>query len=133
MTAKAQTILSVLVSFIFYFIWTWYANSLATNDNTVLLRTALVQGIYSAFMTLTFTTLLTWTINKMKCHSYPLIGIVPPLLILSIMVYLVNYLNQTPNIMLTIAPSIFFTAVYGFLFTVTLLKKPAYQCKDKSE
>ena len=36
MTAKTQTIMSVFVSFIFYFAWTWYANSLVTNDIALL-------------------------------------------------------------------------------------------------
>ena len=114
MTAKTQTILSVLVSFIFYFAWTWYANSLVTNDVALLLRSAFVQSSYSAFMTLTFATLLTWTITKMKCHNHPYIAIIPPLLMQSTTVYLINYLNQTPNLILTIIPSIFFTAIFGF-------------------
>ena len=128
MTAKTQTILSVLISFIFYFAWTWYANSRVTDDVALLLRTALIQSSYSAFMTLTFTTLLSWTIDKMKCHDHPYIAIIPPLLMQSTMVYFINYLNQTPNLMLTIIPSILFTAIYGAFFAFTLLKKPEYQC-----
>lgn len=131
MTAKTQTILSVLVSFIFYFAWTWYANSLVTNDVALLLRSAFVQSSYSAFMTLTFATLLTWTITKMKCHNHPYIAIIPPLLMQSTTVYLVNYLNQTPNLILTIIPSIFFTAIFGLFFAFTLLKKPEFQCESK--
>ncbi|MBL4764534.1 MAG: hypothetical protein JKX67_04530 [Colwellia sp.] len=128
MTAKTQTILSVLVSFIFYFAWTWYANSRVTDDVALLLRSALVQSSYSAFMTLTFTTLLGWTIAKIKCHEHPYMAIIPPLLMQSTTVYFINYLNQTPNLILTIIPSIFFTAIYGVFFTYTLLKKPEYQC-----
>ena len=128
MTAKTQTILSVLVSFIFYFAWTWYANSLVTDDVALLSRSALIQSSYSAFMTLTFTTLLTWSIVKMKCHDHPYIAIIPPLLMQSTMVYLINYLNQTPNLTLTIIPSIVFTAIFGIFFAFTLLKKPEYQC-----
>lgn len=133
MTAKTQTILSVLVSFIFYFAWTWYANSLVTNDVALLLRSALIQSSYSAFMTLTFTTLLSWTIAKMKCHDHPYIAIIPPLLMQSTMVYFINYLNQTPNLILTIIPSIFFTAIFGVFFAFTLLKKPDYQCTNKNK
>jgi len=115
----------------FYFCWTWYANSLVSDDTEVSLRSALVQAIYSALMTLTFTSLLTWTIFKMKCHSAPFIGILPPLLLLSVMVDLVNYFNQTPKILLTIAPSIFFTAVYGIIFTFSLLKKDEFKCNSE--
>jgi len=132
MTAKTQTILSVLVSFTFYFAWTWYANSLVTNEVALLLRSALVQSSYSAFMTLTFTTLLSWTMAKMKCNEYPYIAIIPPLLMQSSTVYLINYLNQTPNLILTIIPSIFFTALFGIIFAYTLLKKPEYQCDTKN-
>ena len=131
MTAKTQTVLSVLVSFTFYFAWTWYANSLVTDDVALLLRSALIQSSYSAFMTLTFTTLLSWTIGKMKCNDHPYIAIIPPLLMQSTMVYLINYLNQTPNLILTIIPSIVFTAIFGIFFTFTLLKKPEYQCDAK--
>jgi len=132
MTAKTQTILSVLISFTFYFAWTWYANSRVSDDLMLLLRSAIVQGTYSAFMTLTFTTLLSWSINKMKCHDHPYIAIIPPLLIQSTTVYFINFLNQTPNLLLTIIPSIFFTAIFGIFFTFTLLKKPEYQCHSAS-
>lgn len=132
MTAKTQTILSVLVSFIFYFAWTWYANSRVTDDVALLLRSALVQSSYSAFMTLTFTALLSWVIDKMKCHNHPYLAVIPPLLLQSAMVYLINYFNQTPNLLLTIIPSILFTALYGIFFAFTLLKKPEYQCDSKN-
>lgn len=132
MTAKTQTILSVLVSFIFYFAWTWYANSLVTSDVTLLLRSAIVQSSYSALMTLTFTTLLSWTIGKMKCHDHPYLAIIPPLLMQSTTVYFINYFNQTPNLILTIIPSIFFTAAFGLFFALSLLKKPEYQCHNAS-
>lgn len=130
MTAKTQTLLSVFISFIFYFAWTWYANSQVTDDMGLLLRSAIIQGTYSAFMTLTFTTLLSWVIDKMKCHNYPYLAIIPPLLLQSTTVYLINFINQTPNLVLTIIPSIFFTAVFGIFFTFSLLKKPAFQCHN---
>lgn len=131
MKAKTQTILSVIISFTFYFAWTWYANSLVTNNSALLLRSAFIQSSYSAFMTLTFTTLLSWTIGKMKCNDHPYIAIIPPLLMQSSMVYFVNYVNQTPNLILTIIPSIVFTALFGIFFAFTLLKKPEYQCEAK--
>ena len=132
MKAKTQTILSVFISFTFYFAWTWYANSLVTDDTALLIRSAFIQSSYSAFMTLTFTTLLSWTMGKMKCHDHPYIAIIPPLLMQSSMVYFINYVNQTPNLILTIIPSIVFTALFGIFFAFTLLKKPEYQCETKS-
>jgi hypothetical protein len=35
----------------------------------------------------------------------------------------VNILNQTPNLWLTVTPSIVMTAIYGYIYTFTLLKK----------
>ena len=129
MNTKTQTLLSVFISFGFYFAWAWYANSQVTDDYSVLFRSAIVQSTYSAFMTLTFTTLLSWAIDKMKCQNHPFLAIIPPLLMQSLMVYLINWLNHTPNILLTIIPSIFFTAVYGVIFAFSLLKKDEYQYK----
>ncbi|WP_185976654.1 hypothetical protein [Catenovulum sediminis] len=55
-----------------------------------------------------------------------------PLSIQSILVISVNLINQTPNLWLTIAPSIFFTALYGYSYTFTLLK-PKPKPKPKPE
>jgi hypothetical protein len=35
----------------------------------------------------------------------------------------VNVINHTPNLWLTVAPSIFFSAIYGYVYTFTLLNK----------
>ncbi|PCI60342.1 MAG: hypothetical protein COB35_09475 [Gammaproteobacteria bacterium] len=130
MSAKLQTFFAVVVSFVFYCSWSWFANHTALNDQFLLLRGALIQGSYSAFMTLTFSSFLSFVIEKMKCHKHPFLAIIPPLMIQSAIVYGINYLNHTPNIMLTITPSIFFTALYGVVFAFTLLKKPQYQCDE---
>ena len=34
----------------------------------------------------------------------------------------VNVINQTPNLWLTVAPSIIFSAIYGYTYTITLYK-----------
>jgi len=113
MTATKQTFISMVISFTFYFIWSWYANRLDTPEDIVLFRGAILQGSYSAFMTLTFTKLLSVIIKIMKCQRYPFLALIPPLLIQSLVIYGINYFNHTANIMLTITPSIFFTAMYG--------------------
>lgn len=46
-----------------------------------------------------------------------------PLIIQASIAITVNILNQTPNLWLTVAPSIFFTGLYGYIYTFTLLKK----------
>jgi len=131
MTARNQTILSVVASFTFYFIWAWYANRLDTPNQGLLLRGALLQGSYSAFMTLTFTKFLSWVIKIMKCQNHPFLALIPPLMMQSLVVFSINYFNNTANIMLTIAPSIFFTALYGGAFSYSLLQLPEYQCDTK--
>ena len=47
-----------------------------------------------------------------------------PITIQSSIAISVNLINQTPNLWLTVAPSIFITAIYGYAYTFTLLSKP---------
>jgi hypothetical protein len=52
-------------------------------------------------------------------------GLLAPLLPISVQASIAigaNWLNQTPNLWLTVAPSILFTAIYGYVYTFTLLK-----------
>ncbi|WP_299269249.1 hypothetical protein [uncultured Psychrosphaera sp.] len=46
-----------------------------------------------------------------------------PITVQSILVITINLANQTPNLLLTVAPSIFFTAVYAYSYMFALLKK----------
>lgn len=48
-----------------------------------------------------------------------------PLAVQAVLVISINWLNQTPNLWLTVAPSILFTGLYGYLYTFTLLKNKA--------
>lgn len=45
-----------------------------------------------------------------------------PLLIQSGLVTLVNVINQTPNLWLTVAPSIIFSGIYGYSYTTALIR-----------
>lgn len=45
-----------------------------------------------------------------------------PIAIQSSLVTIVNIINQTPNLVLTVAPSIVFTALYAYTYMFTLLK-----------
>ena len=45
-----------------------------------------------------------------------------PIFVQSCLVISVNLINNTPNLWLTVLPSIFFSAVYGYVYTFTLLK-----------
>jgi len=127
-STKNRTLIVTIISFSFYFIWTLWVNSLVSNDQLLNLRTALIQGSYSALVTTSFTALLTWTLALMRCHKRPYLAIIPPLIIQSSLVSLVNILNQTPNLFVTIAPSILFTTLYAVLFSRNLLTMPAFKC-----
>lgn len=133
MTARNRAILSAIVAFSFYFGWSWWINSMASDEQMLVLRSAFIQGAYSALMTVTFTALLNWTLSKMKCHKKPQIAVLPPLAFQSIMVVLINLLNGTPDVAATVAPSILMTGIYGLLYANSLLKTPEYICHYKLE
>lgn len=129
-SAKSRAIISAIVAFSFYSIWTWWVNSMVSDDQMLVLRSALLQGSYSALMTATFTAFLNWTLSKMKCNKRPYLAVIPPLLVQSTMVILLNVINQTPSLWATVAPSIFFTGLYGVIYSFSLLKTAEYQCDE---
>lgn len=131
MTAKTRAILSAIVAFSFYTAWSWWVNSMVSEDQVLIIRSALLQGSYSAMMTVTFTAFLNWTLSKMKCHKRPQLAVFPPLAFQTIMVVGINLINTTPNLIATVAPSIVLTGVYGFIYANSLLKTPEYICKYK--
>jgi hypothetical protein len=158
--------LSGLIAFVFYGAWAYYANSLITDDQSVLLKAALVQGSYSGGVTLIFTFVLElfYTLFKNKQLCLPFVipaiskafisnkecttaltfkysikefenasfgtyipGVVlsplPAILLQSIFVIAVNIAFKTPNLWLTVAPSILFSAIYGYIYSFSLAKK----------
>ncbi|WP_233267392.1 hypothetical protein [Paraglaciecola sp. L3A3] len=166
--SSLRLVISAVISFSFYFFWSYWANNMATDDQAIVLRSALVQGTLSATVTVLFTFLLEKSVARFGNNSLSLIFVVPiictvhskttqniaifktfrdalsnsaqflntnavpgsllaPILPISIQASIaigVNWLNQTPNLWLTIAPSIIITAIYGYTYTFTLLKKP---------
>ena len=167
MSSTVRLILSGLIATLFYGGWSYFANAMVTDDMAVLIRSALVQGLYSGFVTLMFTWLLEHAYNKVgtkylsfafvvrlicfahhqtkhasimrktfnraldlsaswfKGACWPGVIVAPliPLTVQSILVIGVNVVNQTPNLALTVAPSIFFSGVYGYMYTLALFKK----------
>lgn len=160
-----RLVLSGLIAFISYALWAYYANSLVTNDQHILIKAALVQGTYSGSITLIFTFLLEYfykrfgsstlclalivpTLNpkptsddkcttqeiidqglklsKQKCKGCCLPGRVlspiPAVVIQAVLVSIVNIVFNTPNLILTIAPSIVFSAIYGYIYSFSLAK-----------
>ncbi len=107
MTAKNRAILSAIVAFSFYSAWSYWVNAMVSDDLMLVVRSALLQGSYSALMTVTFTALLNYTLRKMKCHKRPYLAVFPPLAVQSILVVGLNVINATPNLWATVAPSIF--------------------------
>ena len=167
MSTKLRLLVSAIVSFAFYFAWAYFANSLVTDNQGVLLRAALVQGLTSSTITLLFTVGLEKSVKAFGGNYYSLVFITPilcsvhsktphniaifntfnsaldlsakylkgvclagtllaPLLPLAMQASIaigVNVLNQTPNLWLTVAPSILLTGIYGYTYTFTLLKE----------
>ena len=155
------------MSFVFYFSWAYWANSSADIAKSVTLQAALVQGLYSGFVTLFFTFILEKVVNKYKSSYVTLAFVTPiicmfhsktpqnvairqsfnnainssasylgnkkiagvlfapiiPITVQSSLVVIVNVINETPNLALTVAPSIFFTALYAYAYMLALLKK----------
>jgi hypothetical protein len=166
MSTSQRLWLSALVAFSFNSIWSFFANSLVSEDMTILLRSALVQGFYSGIVTLLFTLALEMTYERVHTKYISFAFVVPllclahhktthasvvrkafnqtlnlsarwfdgicwpsalfapliPLSIQSALVAAVNLVNQTPNLVLTITPSILFSAIYGYTYTLTLLR-----------
>jgi hypothetical protein len=58
-----------------------------------------------------------------KCVAGSLLSPLPALAIQSVMVISVNIAFATPNLWLTVAPSIVFSAIYGYSYSLSLAKK----------
>jgi hypothetical protein len=169
MAPNIRLLLSAVVSFAFYFCWSYWANSLATEDHVLVLRSALVQGSLSATITLLFTLGIEMSVKRFGGHCFSLVFVVPllcgvhartphnlaflnsfrhaldtsaqyfksacmagallaPLLPITVqggLAIAVNLLNGTPNLWLTVTPSIVISAIYGYLYTFTLMKERA--------
>ncbi len=168
MSPRLRLFLSAAVAMLFYASWTYWANSLVTDDQAMLMRAAAVQGLLSGTVTLLFTYGLERAVRAFGGNCFSLIFITPilcnvhsstpqnraifrtfraaldlsakkleglrvpgtllaplaPLTAQSLLAIGVHVLNGTPNLWLTVAPSIFFTGLYGYLYTFTLLREP---------
>ncbi|AOW79201.1 hypothetical protein A3Q34_18995 [Colwellia sp. PAMC 20917] len=157
------------MSFCFYFAWSFWANGLVSEDQSLVLRSAVVQGTLSGTITILFTFILEKSVSKFGQSYLSLIFVVPiictvfsktkqniaifrtfrnaldrsakylsnnaipgtllapllPIAIQSSIAIGVNLINHTPNLWLTVTPSIVITAIYGYVYTFTLLSKPA--------
>ena len=142
MNARTRMVISGLVAFVFYFAWAYWANMGPTISIDTTLRSALVQGSYSGLVTLIFTWLLELSVRYFSTTKVPswmkslrlakgsqlsgwfLLVVSPlvPLALQTCFVVLVNVVNQTPNLWLTVAPSIVFSGLYGYGYTFGLLK-----------
>ena len=130
MQPRTRVLFSACVAFLFYFGWTWWVNQMVSDDRMLVLRSAFVQGSYSAFMTATFTGFIDYTMKRMRCHKQPYMAVVIALSIQSTAVVILNLCNGTPNLVATVAPSILFSAIYGFGYARALRATKPYQCED---
>lgn len=60
---------------------------------------------------------------KEKKFTGALLAPIIPIMIQSILVTMVNVINQTPNLLLTVAPSILFTVLYAYIYMFSLIKR----------
>jgi hypothetical protein len=171
MTAKVRLIISALISFVFYFCWSYWANQMVSTDQALVLRSAIVQGTLSATITVVFTLVLEKSVAKFAGIKISLLFVVPiicsvhsksreniaifkafnsalntsakflsgnaipgtllapllPIFCQATIAIAINLLNQTPNLWLTVAPSIIMTAIYGYMYTFTLLTQQQNQ------
>lgn len=176
MSSTIRLILSALISFGFYFVWSYWANSMASDDQALVLRSAIVQGTLSATITILFTFVLEKSVARFGERYLSLLFVVPiictvhsktsqniaifktfknaldrsagylrniaisgtllapllPIAMQSSIAISVNIVNQTPNLWLTVAPSIVITAIYGYVYTFSLLAKPAQPALPES-
>ena len=162
--AKNRILISSLIAFIFYAIWAWFANHLVTMDIKVLTKAALVQGGYSAIITMSFTWLLELFFKRLGLRKFclpfivPLVPLnhpdedktndivgeainmsknyckgnclpgailapLPAIVVQAALVIVVNYSFNTPNLWLTVAPSIVFSAIFGYVYSFSLSRK----------
>ena len=162
-----RLVLSGVISFVFYFVWAYWANSAPNILEKITLKTALVQGSYSGFITLFFTFILEKVVSKYRGSTISLAFITPilckfhskslqnmaikqslnnaielsaqyfkekkftgallapiiPIIIQSVLVITVNIINKTPNLLLTVAPSIIFTALYAYIYMFSMINQ----------
>ena len=77
MNSTIRLILSAAISFSFYFFWSYWANNMATDDQALVLRSALVQGTLSATITILFTFILEKSVSKFGESYLSLMFVVP--------------------------------------------------------
>lgn len=129
-SAKQQVVIAMLISFTFYFCWSFAVNSQVSHNFELIFRSALIQGIYSALMTGYLTQLIQWAIKQFKCIKQPLMALLPVIMLQTIIVIFINWVNQTPDLLNTILPSIIFSSSYAVIYAKRLLTIAKYQCKQ---
>lgn len=60
---------------------------------------------------------------KGMCLPGTLLTPLPAIFVQASFVILINIVFETPNLWLTVAPSIFFSAIYGFVYSISLNRK----------
>lgn len=126
-SARVRVIFSASIAFLFYASWAYYANQLVSDDAYMLAKVSLVQGSYSAFVTLVFSAIIEVSFRQVKPANTSFSHVVwvplPAILLQSFFVIAVNWLIKTPNLWLTVSPSIAFSAIYAYVYTFWLTKR----------
>ncbi len=119
-----RSLLSALIGALAYGAWGFAANYMHSADAALMV--AGVQGTFSFVITLILTGVMEFLYKKLSYFKYAeIITIVTTCLILYISSYTINYLAETPNIILTILPGAIASSVFvwGYIYTLKKLSK----------
>lgn len=111
----------MILAFLIWGSWTYYINYNNPND----IISALVQGIYSAIMTLLIIHLVTFFYNLLpKSNLYFLLPALFTLIITSVIIICLHLLINTSNILYTITPALIVSFIFSVFTTNSLKKNP---------
>ncbi len=116
-----RSLLSAMARMLFYGAWAFYVNS--AYGFSVAMKAGIIQGMNSFFLTFVMSIVME---QFFKCFSLALLRFLATFLSSSILVCLfswtVNYLANTPEILMTILPGCIVSTVYAFSYTLALEK-----------
>ncbi|MCG8435178.1 MAG: hypothetical protein MJA83_14215 [Gammaproteobacteria bacterium] len=91
--------------------WAYYVN--VEFGRAIGMKAAITQGVFSFVMTFFFTSSveLLYSLSHKRSHQY-LLAFVTPVSVLGVLLWLTHYFRATPNIAVTIAPSLVLAGVF---------------------
>jgi len=114
-----RSVLSGLAGFVVYGGWAFWLN--ASHSHAMGISAGLLQGSYSFFLTLSMTLVMEYLMLMFK--ALPLRGALTVLLVSTItfsVAFALQWLNSTPEILLTILPGFLIGTVYSIVYVTGL-------------